>query len=77
MVTDQEFKDLKKKVDFLYQHLGLTFVPDPMPADDPRILEALKKGNMNEAVKIHRQIFDSSLQEATQAIQEVKGRLGL
>jgi hypothetical protein len=77
MVTDQEFKDLKKRVDFLYQHLGLTYVPAAMPADDPRIVEALKKGNMNEAVKIHRQIFDSSLQEATQATQEVKRRLGL
>ena len=77
MVTDQEFKDLRKKVEFLYQHLGLTYVPEPMPADDPRIIELLKKGKTNEAIMIHRQIYDSSLQEAMQAVQETKGRLGL
>jgi hypothetical protein len=77
MVTDQEFKDIRKKVDFLYQHFGLTYVPDPMPADDPRIIELIKKGKTNEAIKIHRQIYDSGLQEAMQAVQETKGRLGL
>ncbi len=77
MVTGQGFKDLKKRGDFLYQHFGLTYAPEPTSADDPRILEALKKGNINEAVRIHRQVYDSSLQEATQAIQEVKGRPGL
>ena len=77
MVTDQQFKDLRKKVEFLYQHLGLTYVPEPMPADDPRIIELLQKGKTNEAIKIHRQIYDSSLQEAMQAVEETKGRLGL
>lgn len=84
MVTDQDLKELKHRVihlegqvAFLYQHLGLTFEPVSQLSDDPRIIAALQKGNVLEAMKIHRQLNDSTMEEAKQAVEEIQGRLGL
>jgi ribosomal protein L7/L12 len=84
MVTEQEFHDLRGRVirlegqvAFLYEHLGITFVPESRLDDDPRIIEQLKKGNLLEAIKIHRQLNNTSLEEAKKAVEEMQGRLGL
>jgi len=84
MVTDQDYQELKWRliklegqVAFLYKHLGVTFAPESSPFDDPRVIEQIKKGNMIEAVKTHRELFDTSLTDAKQAVEEIKGRLGL
>ncbi|HVN15429.1 MAG TPA: hypothetical protein VMT73_06785 [Anaerolineales bacterium] len=73
---------LEAQVAFLYRHLGVTYVPESSPVDDPRIIEALKKGNKLEAIKLYRQIFSTSTftigaDEASRAVDEIKGRLGL
>lgn len=73
---------LEGQVAFLYRHLGVTFVSESSPNDDPRIIEALKKGNLLEAMKIYRQLFSNatatiSADEARLAAEEIKGRLGL
>ncbi len=84
MVSDEQFSRLQARViqlegqvAFLYKHLGVTFVPEPKPGDDPRIIEQLKKGSMIEAIKVHRELNNSSLVEAKQAVEEMKGRLGI
>jgi ribosomal protein L7/L12 len=84
MVTDQAFHDLRNRViklegqvAFLYEHLGITFVPETQVTDDPRIIEQLQKGNLIEAIKIHRQLNDSSIEEAKKAVEEMQGRLGI
>jgi hypothetical protein len=84
MVTDQDLQQLRRRVvelegrlNYLYKYLGATFVPEPAPGDDPRIIEQLKKGNLIEAVKIHRELNGSSLTEAKEAVEEMQGRLGL
>jgi ribosomal protein L7/L12 len=84
MVTDQAFHDLRNRViklegqvAFLYEHLGITFVPETLVTDDPRIIEQLQKGNLIEAIKIHRQLNDSSIEEAKKAVEEMQGRLGI
>ncbi len=89
MVTDKDYQDLKGRliklegqVAFLYRHLGLTFVPEASPGDDPRIVAALKKGNLLEAMKIYRELHSNatltvSADEARLAVEEIKGRLGL
>ena len=83
MITDQEWQRLRDRVykiqaqvDFLYQHLGLTFTPDTS-LDDPRIAEELKKGNILGAMKIHRELFNSDVDTAQEAVLEIKGRLGI
>lgn len=68
---------LEGQVAFLYEHLGITFVPETRLIDDPRIIEQLKKGNTIEAIKIHRELNNSGLAEAKQAVEEMQGRLGL
>lgn len=84
MVSDEHFArlqarviQLEAQVAFLYKHLGATFVPESRLGDDPRIIEQLKKGNMIEAIKVHRELNNSSLVEAKQAVEEMKGRLGI
>ena len=84
MATDQEIHDLRNhvirlegQVSFLYKHLGITFVPETQLTDDPRVIEQLKKGNLIEAIKIHRELNNTSLVEAKQAVEEMQGRLGL
>jgi len=83
MITDAEWQRLRDRVyklqaqvDFLYQHLGLTFTPD-VTADDPRIIEKLKKGDLLGAMKIHRELFNSDVGTAQEAVLEIKGRLGI
>ncbi len=83
MITDQEWQRLRDRVyklqaqvDFLYQHLGISFTPD-ITRDDPRIVELLKKGNILGAMKIHRELYNSDVGTAQEAVLEIKGRLGI
>ncbi len=73
---------LEGRVDFLYRHLGVTFVPEAAPQDDPRIIAALKKGNLLEAIKVYRELHSTTsvivgMDEARLAVEEIKGRLGI
>ena len=84
MPTEQEYIDLRNRlihlegqVAFLYKHLDVTFVPETSLTDDPRIIEQLKKGNLLGAIKIHRELYNTSMADAKQAVEEIKGRLGL
>ncbi len=89
MVTEHEITLLRDRiahlegqVAFLYRHLGVTFVPEAAPGDDPRIIEALKKGNLLEAIKVYREIHSTStltvgVDEARRGVEEIKGRLGI
>ena len=89
MYTEQDIAKLRDRivhlegqVAFLYRHLGVTFVPEAVPGDDPRIIAALKKGNLLEAIQVYREIFSTSrvtvcMEEAKRAVEEIKGRLGI
>ncbi len=73
---------LEGQVAFLYRHLGVTFIPESAPGDDPRIIEVLKKGNLLEAIKVYREIHSTStltigMDEARRGVEEIKGRLGI
>ncbi len=68
---------LEGKVAFIYEHLGLTFMPEARPTDDPKVVEQLKKGNELGAIAAYRQATGVSLDEAKEAVQEMQGRLGL
>src|SRR5512140_129260 len=78
-VTDAEWQRLRDRVyklqaqvDFLYQHLGISFTPD-VTADDPRIVDALKKNDILGAMKVHRQLYNSDAGTAQEAVLEIKG----
>lgn len=80
----QEIMSLKGKVsrlearlEFLYKHLGVTFVEDIHADDDPKVIAALKSNNIMEAVKAYRARFGVGLEEAKSAVEEMRGRLGI
>lgn len=89
MATDQDMALLRDRViqlegrlAFLYRHLGVTFEPEAAPGDDPRIIEALERGNLLEAIKVYRTVHSNStitigLDQAKAAVEEIKGRLGI
>ena len=84
MVTEQDLGKLRDRVihlegqvAFLYKHLAVTFVPEAAHGDDPKIIEALKKGNLLEAIKIYRGITGAGYEDGKAAVEEIKGRLGI
>lgn len=68
---------LQAQVDFLYRHLGVTYVEQNSPDDDPRIIDALRNNNVMEAIKYYREINDIGLAEAKAAIEAIRARRGL
>ena len=68
---------LEAQVDFLYRHLGVTFLEQNSPDDDPRILEALRRNNLIEAIKVYREINDIGLAEAKAAVEAIRARHGI
>jgi ribosomal protein L7/L12 len=68
---------LEAQVDFLYRHLGVTFVEDAHETDDPRIIEALERNNIIEAIKYYREKTNVGLAEAKSAVERIKARRGI
>jgi hypothetical protein len=68
--------ELESRVDYLYQHLGVSYFPD-RTIGDARVIDMLKKGNKIEAIKIYREIYNVGLAEAKQAVDDMETRLGL
>jgi ribosomal protein L7/L12 len=68
---------LEAQVDFLYRHLGVRYAEQNRPDDDPRILDALRKNNMIEAIKYYREINDIGLAEAKAAVEAIRTRHGI
>jgi ribosomal protein L7/L12 len=68
---------LEAQIDFLYRHLGITYVENNSPEDDPRIIDALRRHNVIEAIKYYREINDIGLAEAKAAIEAIRARRGL
>jgi hypothetical protein len=68
---------LEAQVDFLYKHLGVTFVEDLDSGDDPRVLDALRKNNVIEAIKYYREVHGVGLAEAKAAVEAIRARRGV
>jgi hypothetical protein len=68
---------LEARLEYIYQHLGVTFAEDVHATDDPQVIEALKANNMLAAIKFYRLRTNASLEAAKAAIEEMRGRLGI
>ena len=68
---------LEARLEFLYRNLGVTFIEDTRPTDDPRIIEALKSNNLLEAIKLYRMATNASLEAARAGVEEMRARLGI
>ena len=72
----QRIVRLEAQVEFLFKHLGVSMNEDGSPAVDPRIIEALKKNNLIEAIKIYREKTGVGLAEAKSAVEEINKTRG-
>lgn len=68
---------LEAQVEFLYRHLGVTFIEDTRPGDNPEVVAALRANNMIEAIKVYRGITGVGLAEAKSAVEGMRLRLGI
>jgi hypothetical protein len=72
-----EIYKLQARVEFLYNHLGLEYVEETSPSDDPEVVNALRAGNVLEAIKVFRMRTNADLSTAKVAVEEIRARLGL
>ncbi len=84
MSTDTELYDLRQRivrlegqVEYLYKRLGINIDVDTASTDDPGVIAALQKGNLIEAIKVYRQIYNVGLAEAKSAVEAMRDRRGL
>ncbi len=68
---------LEAQIQFLYKHLGVTFVPEAVANDDAEIVEYLKKGDVMRAIRAHRSTYNSDLAQAKAAVDDIRSRVGL
>lgn len=68
---------LEARLEFIYKHLGVTFVEDTRMTDDPKVIAALKANNLLEAIKFYRMATNASLEQAKFAVEEIRARLGI
>jgi hypothetical protein len=68
---------LEAKIDYLYQHLGITFTPTQAFQDErmAKVYEAAAKGDMIGAIRLHREQFNSSLVDAKNAVDAIRAGL--
>jgi len=66
---------LEAQIEFLFKHLGVNMPADGTSNDDPRVIEALKKGQAIEAIKISRENTGLGLAEAKAAVEKIWARL--
>jgi len=83
MSVEQQLMDLSMRlarlegeVQALYRRLNIPY-GDEAVKDDERVLEALHKGNMIEAIKIYRELFNVGLAEAKEAVEAIRARSGV
>ena len=83
MPTETDFAALKARVaeledrlQFLYHHFSVEYVADPVAAN-ARVVAQIKAGNLIEAIKVYREIYNGGLAEAKAAVEKIQADLGL
>ena len=66
---------LERKVDFLFEHLGVTYVDTPPQRDEIEKLILADDGI--GAIKLYQQKRKVNLLDAKRAVEEIKAKLGL
>lgn len=66
--------ELESKLDFLYRKLGIEYINNP-GMEDSRIIALIKKGNKLEAIKAYRELTNSGLAEAKEAVEKIESTL--
>jgi len=59
--------EIENRLEFLYKKLNMVYVEETQDID-PQLLEALKKGNMIEAITVYRRLNNCDLATARTAV---------
>ncbi len=70
----QEVATIHRKIDFLFRHLGVTFVDEQPPPD--AVQQMLVAGDKIGAIRVYRALYGAGLKEAKEAVDELAARLG-
>jgi hypothetical protein len=73
----QRIVRLEEQVERLYKRLGFNMDESGTPNDNPRVIEALKRGQAIEAIKIYREITGLGLAEAKSEVEKIWARIKL
>jgi ribosomal protein L7/L12 len=65
--------ELSNRLEFLYKKLNIEYVEENTGAD-PRLIVAIKKGNMIDAIKVYRELTNASFQDAKTAVEGMWGK---
>lgn len=65
---------LESEVEALYRRLNIPYGAEALQADE-RVMEALRGGNLIEAIKVYREIYNTGLAEAKDAVEKMRGRM--
>jgi ribosomal protein L7/L12 len=66
--------ELEERLEFLYKRLGVQYTNQP-PMADPQILDAIRRGNKIEAIKIYRELTNADLAEAKRAVEKIESNI--
>jgi hypothetical protein len=66
--------ELEERLDYLFKHLGVQYTDQP-PWADPRVMDAIRRGNKIEAIKIYREMTNAGLAEAKAVIDRIEAGL--
>ena len=84
MSTETELIDLRQRivrlegqVEYLYKRLGIIIDVEAASIDESEVIAALQKGNLIEAIKVYRQLYNVGLAEAKTAVENLKTQRNL
>jgi hypothetical protein len=66
--------ELERRLDFIYKKLGVEYFDDPGMADS-HIISLIKSGKKLEAIKAYRELTNSGLAEAKNAVDKIESSL--
>lgn len=66
--------ELERRLEFLYKRMGVEYIDNPGMADS-RIIALIKKGNKIEAIKMYRELTNTGLAEAKNAVEQIESTL--
>ncbi len=68
--------ELEDRIKFLYNHLQITYVAEPLAAN-AQVVSLIKAGKLMDAVKAYREIYNVGLNEAKKAVEALQASLGM
>lgn len=74
LILRTRVKELENRLDFLYRKLGFEYVDNPSMANS-QVIALIKEGKKIEAIKVYRELSNTGLAEAKEAVEKIEATL--